>query len=291
VADTPKTQEKSQLIAGVLTIALAVALLIGTVVCMQRCVAEWPQMSTVATTDTLGTLPNPSLGPTLAPNPYGPGDFAYQNGHLTCLSGKSLLGVDVSEYQGQINWQKVADAGVEFAMIRIGFRGWGSQGEIQEDAYAQANLKGAAEAGLKIGVYFFSQAITEEEAREEARYVLGVLESVDVDLPVVFDWETVPSEDARTAGVTGAQLNTYAMAFCGEIAAAGYEPVVYFNLDFSKRMYDLRALQEAGYGFWLAMYSDSMTYAHKLTMWQYTSGGSVPGIYGNVDLDLYFTYE
>ena len=123
-------------------------------------------------TDTIGTLPSHDIGPTVAPNPYGPGDFAYQDGYLTCVSGESLLGVDVSEHQGQIDWQKVAESGVKFAMIRIGYRAWGSQGELHADAYGAENLKGAMEAGLQVGVYFFSQAISVEEAREEAQYVL-----------------------------------------------------------------------------------------------------------------------
>lgn len=289
-----KIKDKQQLIAGIVTIMLSVAMLVGAVVCMRRCSAELPEDSQPSSsyTDPVATLgPATVPGPTLAPNPYGPGDFAYNGGYLTCLAGVSHLGVDVSEYQGRIQWDQVAAEGVDFAMIRIGFRAWGSQGELREDACWANNLQGAADAGLKVGVYFFSQAVTEAEAREEAQFVLSLLNGTKLDMPVVFDWETVNSEDARTNAVTAQTLNACAMAFCKEIEAAGYTPMVYFNQDLGKRMYDLQNLQDAGYGFWLAMYSNSMTYPYRLSMWQYASDGSVPGISGVVDMNLFFTYE
>lgn len=288
-----KNKDKTQLIAGIVTLAMSAALLVGTVMCMRQCTAQLP---TAATTQSMSayvpTISAPLVPvPTLAVNPYGPGDFAYNGGYLTCMTGPSYLGVDVSEYQGSIDWQKVAAEGVNFAMIRIGFRAWGSEGELHEDAYWAANLKGAQDAGLRVGVYFFSQAVTREEAKEEAQYVLNLLNDTRLDMPVVFDWEFVSGQDARTANMTAAQLNACALAFCQEIEAAGYEPMVYFNQDMGKRMYDLQAIQDAGYGFWLAMYSNSMTYPYRLSMWQYTSDGIVPGINGTVDLNLYFTYE
>lgn len=285
-----ETKVNSQLIAGLTAIALAVALMVGTVLCMKQCTAEMPGPTVLETQPSSSAPSAGSTGPTLAPNPYGPGDFAYDNGYLTCLSGASLLGVDVSEYQGQINWQKVAQSDVDFAIIRLGFRAWGASGDLHTDAYALENLQGAAQAGLQIGVYFFSQAITEEEAEEEADMVLDMLAGMKLDLPVVFDWERVSASDARTAGMTSKQLNACAMAFCSKIEEAGYEAMVYFNQDMAKRMFDLQALQDAGFDFWLAMYTNSMTYPHKIAMWQYSDGGTVPGIEGNVDLNLYFLY-
>ncbi len=288
------TKDKNQLIAGLLTIALSVALLIGTVVCMRRCTAQLPATSAPSTVQTLPTtLPATTAPPgvKLKVNPYGPGDFAYNGGYLTCLAGVSHLGVDVSEYQGNIHWEKVAAEGVDFAMIRVGFRAWGSQAELREDACWRANLQGAKDAGLRTGVYFFSQALTEAEAREEAQFVLQLLDGAPLDMPVVFDWEFIADQDARTDDMTAEELNACAMAFCREIEAAGYTPMVYFNQDLAKRMYDLQAIQDAGYGFWLAMYSNAMTYPYRLSMWQYTSSGTVPGISGAVDLNLYFTYE
>jgi GH25 family lysozyme M1 (1,4-beta-N-acetylmuramidase) len=115
-----------------------------------------------------------------------------------------------------------------------------------------------------------------------------MLDGRDLDMPVVYDWETVSSEDARTRDMDPKTLNACALAFCREIEAAGYEPMVYFNLDLAKRMFDLQAIQAAGYDFWLAMYSDQLNYAYRVRMWQYTSSGTVAGIRGNVDLNLYF---
>ena len=289
MATTPKTKARTQLISGLITIALAVGLLIATVVCMTRCVAAFPKPT--AGPGTAATDPKPTQPrPTLAPNPYGPGDFGYSDGYLTCLAGESLLGIDVSEHQGAIHWQQVADAGIQFAMLRAGFRGWGSEGTLNEDAYWLSNFRGATAAGLQVGVYFFSQAITPEEAREEAQFVLSLLDGEVLQLPIVFDWETVGSPDARTANMTPRQLNACALAFCQEIEQAGYDAMVYFNQDQARWMYDLLALQEAGYPFWLAMYTDTMTFAHKLSMWQYTDSGNVPGISTDVDMNLLFVY-
>lgn len=287
-----KTKKYGQLIGGGVALLLALALLVGMIVCLQQCTQQFSQWEPPTfTSGTKKPLPLPTVGSPIRVNPYGPGDFAFDNGYLTCLSGTSWLGVDVSEYQGDIRWSQVAQTDVEFAMIRVGFRAWGSAGELHTDAKALQNLAGAGEAGLKLGVYFFSQAISVEEAREEARYVLELLDGMPLELPVVFDWETVPAEDARTAFMTPSLLNACAQAFCDEIAAAGYRPMVYFNQDFAKRMYDLQTLQEAGYDFWLAMYTSTMTYPYRLDMWQYTSGGTVAGIDGLVDLNLYLEYE
>ena len=289
MATTPKTKNRTQLISGLLTMALAIGLLIGTIVCMTRCAAAFPKPTpglATRVTDPKPTQPKP----TLTPNPYGPGDFGYSDGYLTCIAGESLLGIDVSEHQGVINWQQVADAGIQFAMIRIGFRGWGNEGTLNEDVYWQQNFREATAAGVQVGMYFFSQAITPEEAREEAQFVLSLLDSAMLQLPIVFDWETVSAPDARTAGMKSQQLNACALAFCQEIEQAGYDAMVYFNQDQAKHMYDLLALQEAGYPFWLAMYSDTMTFAHKLSMWQYTDGGNVPGISTHVDMNLLFVY-
>lgn len=227
--------------------------------------------------------------PPLPDNPYSAGDFAYRNGYLTCLAGESLLGVDVSSHQGYINWQQVADAGIQFAMIRIGYRGYGN-GETVEDTFWKENLQGARAAGLQVGIYFFSQAITVEEAEEEAQLAISWLGGTPLDLPIVFDWEPI-SDTARTANMDAETLNACALAFSEKVKAAGYEPMVYFNLDTSTRLLDLPLLQEAGYHFWLALYKDTMTYPYRIHMWQYTDGGSVAGINGNVDINLYFTYN
>lgn len=280
-----KSGNKMDLIAGVIVILVAVLLIVAVTVAMRRYTGSVPTLPQTTTT----VAPPPK--PTLAPNPYVPKDFAYDaNGYLTCLAGESWLGVDVSEHQGSIQWEKVADSDVRFAMVRLAYRGWGAEGVIRADAKGLENLQGAAAAGLNVGVYFFSQAISVEEAVEEAQFLLALLDGCTLELPVVFDWETVSSENARTANMDAKTLNACALAFCREIEAAGYDAAVYFNLDMAKRMFDLPALQAEGYDFWLAMYADALTYGNRVRMWQYTDGGSVPGIQGKVDLNLYFPH-
>ena len=223
--------------------------------------------------------------PKLAENPYGPEDFIYKEDYLTCTAGESRLGVDVSSHQGVIDWQAVADSGVEFAMIRIGFRGY-LEGEINADTMARANIEGAKAAGLDVGVYFFSQALTREEAAREAAWCVTFLENTELEMPLVFDWEHVESAEARTAGFAdGPLLTACAQSFCDVVSAAGYEPMVYFNVYQARDLYDLTALQD--YGFWIAQYVDGLDFPYAVDLWQYTDSGEVEGIQGRVDLDLW----
>ena len=274
---------KVDLLAGLIVVAAALLLMVATIYALG-------QLRGLPGDTPTTSAPDPTDPPaTLAPNPYGPGDFALdENGYLSCLAGEAWLGVDVSEHQGSIRWEKVASTDVRFAMVRLAYRGWGSEGRIRADSRGIENLNGAKDAGLQVGVYFFSQAITVEEAREEARFLLTLLDGRELDLPVVYDWETVSSEQARTKDMTAATLNACALAFCEEIRAAGYEAMVYFNQDLARRMFDLKALQREELDFWLAMYSENMTWAYRVRMWQYTNTASVDGIKGNVDMNLYF---
>ena len=227
------------------------------------------------------TLPPPTE------NVFTPKDFAYEGDYLTCLTDESILGIDISKYQGKIDWQQVKDAGIEFVIIRLGYRGYG-QGKLNEDPMAQENYRGAKEAGLKVGAYFFSQAISVEEAEEEAQYAMELSKDWQLDMPLVYDWECL-AEDYRTAQVDARLLTDCAKAFCNTVQAQGYTPMVYFNPNQSRKQMYLAEL--TGYDFWLAMYSDQMNYPYKVDMWQYTNQGSVPGISGNVDINLYFPYE
>ena len=221
-------------------------------------------------------------------NPYTAEDFTMKDGYLTCLSGESKLGVDVSHFQGTINWKKAAKAGISFAIIRIGGRGYGEEGRLYADTKAKKNYTGAKKAGLQVGVYFFSQATTPEEAREEAAYALDLIKDWELDLPVVFDWEKV-GEDGRTVGITTKELIPITKAFCEEITLAGYEAMIYFNPNQSQNIAYLDALQE--YRFWLALYSEEMSFPYKVDFWQYTNKGKVPGFSKNVDLNLMLTYS
>lgn len=253
---------------------------------------ENPQETTTAPTQQTSTQPvtQESTEPEslLPKNPYGKNDFQYYGDYLTCISGESIMGIDVSRYQGNIDWEQVRDAGVEFAIIRVGGRNYSGDGEIYADINAYQNYTGAKAAGIKVGVYFFAQAINVTEAREEAAYVLTAIQDWELDMPVVYDWEYVNSR-ARTANMDITTLTNCTREFCRLVQEAGYEAMVYFNPTHSEKRVDLEALMD--YKFWLAMYSDRMTYPYKIDMWQYTDQGTIPGIDGFVDINLYFPYE
>ncbi len=246
-----------------------------------------PQTPTVETTQATDAETQAPTLPPPPPNPYGMFDFAMEGDYLTCTAGESMLGIDVSFWQGDIDWQQVKEAGVEYAMLRIGWRG-SEQGVLAEDEYAQANYAGASAAGIRIGGYFFSQSVTPEEAVEEAKYALSIIEDWNVDMPIVYDWEYIDAE-SRTGNVDARTLTDCTKAFCQTIAEAGYTPMIYFNENQSHKQMYLEELTD--YPFWLAQYSTTLDYPYRISMWQYSDTGSVPGISGNVDLNLYFTYE
>ena len=229
--------------------------------------------------ETEPTLPPPP------PNPYGHLDFQYDGRFLKLIDGESIAGIDVSRWQYDIDWEAVADAGAEFAMIRVGYRG-SETGKITADKYAQTNLEGATAAGLDIGVYFFSQALTREEAEEEAYYVLGIIKDHNITMPVVFDWERVRSEDSRSQDMDRRTLTDCAKTFLETIELAGYNAMVYFNPNQSRNLYYLSELKD--YDFWLASYTDRMDFPYKVDMWQYTEKGRIPGIETDCDFNVYF---
>ena len=223
----------------------------------------------------------------LTDNPYGPGDFSSLGGYVTCTAGPTRRGIDVSEYQEKIDWAAVKAGGFDFAFIRIGYRGY-TNGEIFPDDLARDNLAGAKAAGIDVGVYFYSQAVSPEEAAAEARWCLEFLGSEQLDLPLVYDWEWVGPE-ARTGGMDKATLTECAKTFCQTVEAGGYQPMLYFNSHISRDLLDLQEL--AQYPFWLAQYKEKMDYPYQVDFWQYTEEGTVPGIKGKVDIDLMFLYE
>lgn len=231
------------------------------------------------------TEPEPTEPPA-DPNPYGIFDFQYDGKYLKLLDGESVTGIDVSAHQQEVDWVKVKESGVDFVMIRLGYRGYGTEtGAIMEDAYAEANLEGAAAAGLDIGVYFFSQAICVEEALEEAEFVLSKLNGRELTMPVVYDWEYI-SDEARTANVDKRTVTDCSKAFLETIEEAGYWPMLYFNTAQSRKHLYLNEVNR--YDFWLALYSNRMTFPYKVKMWQYTCTGSVPGIAGSCDINVFF---
>ena len=230
----------------------------------------------------------PESEPTIPPetNPYTVKDFQYdQNNYLRCLRQDSYAGVDVSAFQGDIDWTKVKASGIDFAIIRLGYRGYGKAGRMVEDEYAQDNLKEATEVGLPIGAYFFSQALTIEEVDQEIEFMLEILGDYKLDLPIILDWEIPGVENPRTKNMDAITLTELQRYYCQVMTEKGFQPMVYFNWHQSRTLLKLSELED--YPFWLALYQDRMTYPWHVEMWQYTDQGRVPGIEGNVDLNVY----
>lgn len=233
-------------------------------------------------TETVPSEPTEPIIPSPEANPYGRLDFQYSGRYLKSLRCESIPGVDVSSYQGDVNWRRVAASGIRFAMIRAGFRGYGT-GKLVEDTCARQNLKGAAEAGLKVGVYFFSQALNAEEVHEEIDFLLDIIGDTEITMPVVFDWEYI-SDTARTADMDARTLTDLNLEFCERMEKEGYRPMIYFNSSQARKLMYLYELED--YPFWLAYYTDRMTYPYRFEMWQYTNKGRVPGIEGEVDVNV-----
>lgn len=226
-----------------------------------------------------------SLIPGLDRNLYDLESFSWQDGYIRYDGNpKARCGIDVSSHQGDIDWAAVAADGVEYAMIRVGYRGY-TEGLTSLDPQFYTNVGGAVENGIDVGVYFFSQAITEAEAVEEAETVLRAIEGLEITYPIIFDWEDIPQE-ARTDGMDPLTLTACAEAFCKTIEDAGYTAGIYFNQVYGYQEYDLKALDN--HLFWLAQYNDAPTFPYDFEMWQYTNAGAVDGIAGNVDLNLSF---
>lgn len=236
--------------------------------------------------ETKPTVTKPSTKPTVPPNPYKLEDFSHNGKFMVCNTTLSYAGIDVSSHQGQIDWQQVKEYGIEFAIIRLGYRGY-DYGNICLDTCAEYNLTQAKAAGLKVGAYFFSQAVSKEEAIEEAEFAISVLGDFELDLPLAFDWEKVEYSDARTDKVKKAELMECAKAFCGEVAEAGYQPMIYFNPSLAETHLELIELVE--YPFWLAAYSTQtgLSFPYRMEFWQYRDDGAIPGIEGPVDVDIW----
>lgn len=298
----PRKSVRPELIMGIIALFAAVGLLVMVLLCRPYFGKEpalqttpLPTVQDLATADpgeviqtTLEETPTEeTVMPTIPPepNPYGRLDFQYQrHNYLYCLRTKSYAGVDVSAHQGDIDWKQVAASGIDFAMIRLGYRGYGKAGKLVEDEWAQKNLFEANREGLSIGAYFFSQALTFQEVEDEINFMLEILGDFTLDMPLVLDWE-IPTSDARTVNMDAQTLTELQLYFCERVSALGYTPMVYFNWHQSENLYRLSELEE--YPFWLAWYNDRMTFPWKVEMWQYTDKGQVPGIQTPVDINVY----
>ncbi len=204
----------------------------------------------------------------------------YENGKKV-----SYVGVDISKSQGYIDFGKVKKAGIDFCMIRVGARGYGS-GQLILDDYFAENIKRATDAGLDVGVYFFSQAITEAEAMEEANMVIGQLNARRLAYPVAFDMEQIPNDSARTDDLTIEQRTSITRAFLDTVAIAGYKTAIYGNKEWLINRIDLTQLTE--YDVWLSQQEDIPDYPYRFNIWQYDLDGSIDGIAGKVGLNISF---
>lgn len=194
-------------------------------------------------------------------------------------------GIDVSKYQGEIDWEKVAGDDVKYAFIRLGIRGY-TEGVILEDENFEDNIKGARKNGIDVGVYFFTQATSVEEAKEEAQFVLDMIEPYKVDYPVVLDVEAVANSNARTKELTKEERTQYCVAFCEMVKNAGYHPMVYGNLKTFMLMLDMEQLED--YDKWFAFYDEELYFPYNFKVWQYTDKGKVDGIDAEVDINISF---
>ncbi len=204
----------------------------------------------------------------------------YENGKQT-----SYVGVDVSEEQDYIDFAKVRKAGIDFVMIRAGARGYGT-GQLIVDEYFTDNLKRATDAGLDVGIYFYSQAITVDEAIEEANIVLHNLGEYMPTYPIAFDMELITKDTARTAELTKTERTEIAKAFLDRVEELGLKSIIYGNKEWLMKKIDMSKL--TGYDMWLTQIADIPDYPYQFTMWQYSTKGNVDGIVGQVNLNISF---
>ena len=198
----------------------------------------------------------------------------------------STLAVDLSTYQNELDYKALKDAGVTTCILRVGFRGYGEEGTLVEDEMFETHYAGAKAAGLKIGVYFFSQAINADEGREEAEFVLDLIKGHKIKAPVVIDTEFIADEGARTFELDNDTRTDGVVAFCERIAQAGYTPMIYANRNWFAESLDMSRLY--GYKLWLANYAERPDFPYVYTGWQYTDSGSIPGIPVELDLNVWF---
>ncbi|MCD7802483.1 MAG: hypothetical protein LUH09_06215 [Clostridiales bacterium] len=214
--------------------------------------------------------------------------------HSSQFNGYTITkGVDVSKWNGTINWTKVKASGISFVMIRCGYRG-ASDGTLYKDSMFETNVEGALAAGLEVGVYVYSQAITTSEAKAEANLALQMCEGYSITLPIVLDYEYYTTTTGRlaTASLTKTQRTNICLAFCNTVDAAGYGAMVYANRSMLEDDTYGQQIADAGYEVWLAQWNSSTTYSGTYTYWQYTDSGSVSGISSpSSGVDMNYRYE
>ncbi|MDD3413247.1 MAG: glycoside hydrolase family 25 protein [Lachnospiraceae bacterium] len=211
-----------------------------------------------------------------------------ENGELEYKSNENVIsqkGIDVSKYQGTIDWEKVKADGVDYAFVRAGIRGY-ETGKIVPDEGVSDNLIGAANVGINVGAYFFSQATTVEEAMEEANVVINAISGNEVSYPIVYDLEKVKSSSGRMNEMTKEEKTEVCLAFCNRIKEAGYIPMIYGNMETFLMLLDMKQLEDIDK--WFAYYNTDIYFPYEFSIWQYTESGRVDGIDGDVDMNISF---
>lgn len=197
----------------------------------------------------------------------------------------STLAIDVSAYQPYIDWTAVKNAGVEIAMLRVGYRGYGSGALVLDEMFEQ-HVRNARAVGIQVGVYFFTQAVSYDEGVEEAQFALDAIRNYDISGPIAIDTEALEIEDARTYNLDITARTDSVVGFCETVKAAGYTPMIYSNRNWFVQRLDMTRL--GGYQLWLAHYSNQPDFPYEYVGWQYTGEGQIDGIDGSVDLDVWF---
>lgn len=225
----------------------------------------------------------------IAMNSYNTDNFRMEDGFMAYFDDNgnkiSHLGCDLSYHNQSVNWKELAEAGCEFVMLRCGYRGY-TEGGLNKDEKFDEYAKKARQAGIDVGVYFFTQAVNEEEAVEEANYVLEIIEDYDITYPVAFDTEYINDEAARTntQEISDELRSKICIAFCERIKEFGYYPIIYASENWMRRNMDLGML--ADYEFWAPQYLEENDFLFDFSIWQYTEKGNIPGVKGEVDLDI-----
>ena len=238
--------------------------------------------------DTKGSEAQPTKGK--SENTLQKENFSTENGYIVYTENgqrASISGIDISSYCGEIDWNRVKSAGIDFVMVRLGGRGYGDEGSLYSDNKAADYISGAQAVGIKTGGYFFSQAVTEDEAREEAQYCQQILGGLKLDFPLAYDWEIIKDDAARTDSLTAAQATSCALAFCAKAKELGYTPLLYASDEEFSKKYDMNRLSDCD--IWYCEYADTPNFHYRFSMWQYSKTAAVDGIEGNVDLDVCFT--
>lgn len=268
-----------------ISVTLLVLLIIGLCACGIRRDAEVVNPLDAGAYDAEGNFIQLAWYPNAKMNSLDDADWSKENGFMEYHGNdyRTYPAIDVSSNQDVINWTEVKNEGIEYAIMRVGYRTYGS-GVIKSDELCYWNLKQAKAAGLKVGVYFFTQAINEEEAEEEAQYVLDQIQPFQLDLPIYYDTEEINYDTARTDNLSGEELTRNALAFCRYIENAGYTPGIYGNQMWLCNKLDLMELEQ--YDIWLAKYAEELNFPYEISGWQFSSEGRIDGIPTAVDLDV-----